>query len=303
MAALWDARRRAFRAAPRSRRAGPLAPISKGLRRAGRALAPGPRLRRRGAAVAVLALAAGSVYMLWLRDAPPVAVERVEVTGLSGPDAGEARIALEQAARSMTTLHVDRDALEQAAAPYPSVRSLAVQTDFPDGLRIQVIEHRSVAVLVSGEQRVALAADGSVLEGVSVEGSLPEIAAAAPVSTERLGPGEVLDATRVAGGAPEVLLGRLERIELDAELGLVASVEGGPELIFGTTDRLAAKWAGAVRVLADPDAAGADYLDVRIPERPAAGGLEVETVDPLAPAGEGAPEVVPAAPEPELSTP
>ena len=51
-------------------------------------------------------------------------------------------------------------------------------------------------------------------------------------------------------------------------------------------------------MLADPDAAGATYIDVRLPERPVAGGLPVETIEPVAPAGEVvAPPVEPAVPE------
>ena len=38
-------------------------------------------------------------------------------------------------------------------------------------------------------------------------------------------------------------------------------------------------------ILADPEAAGASYIDVRLPGRPAAGGLPAETLAPVAPAG------------------
>ncbi|MET0811192.1 MAG: hypothetical protein ABWY65_08780, partial [Thermoleophilaceae bacterium] len=58
-----------------------------------------------------------------------------------------------------------------------------------------------------------------------------------------------------------------------------------PELIFGDARRARAKWAAAARVLADPEARGASYIDLRIPGRPAAGGLPAETVAPVAPAG------------------
>ena len=43
--------------------------------------------------------------------------------------------------------------------------------------------------------------------------------------------------------------------------------------MFGTRDDAAVKWAAAARVLAEPDAAGATYLDLRVPGRVAAGGL------------------------------
>jgi len=231
----------------------------------------------------------GAGYMLWLRDSGLVAVKEVEVTGLTGRDADRVRTALDGAARGMTTLHVDRDALEAAAAPFPVVRAIEVETDFPSGLRVTVIEQRPVAVLVSGERRIPVAGDGSVLSGLPTEGSLPEIHTAVAIPAAQLEPGATLDAARVAGGAPGVLVTRLDQVEREESRGLVVSVEDGPELIFGTAERLTAKWAAAVRVLADPDAAGAEYLDLRLPERPAAGGLAVETVAPAAPFVEAQP--------------
>ena len=59
----------------------------------------------------------------------------------------------------------------------------------------------------------------------------------------------------------------------------------GPELIFGDATRARAKWIAATRVLADPEAEGASYIDVRLPGRPAAGGLPAATLAPVAPAG------------------
>jgi len=261
---------------------------------AGRALTPGPRLRLRLGLVLLAGALLGAGYMLWLRDSGLVAVEDVQVSGLSGRDADRVRTALAGAARGMTTLHVDRDALEAAADAFPVVQAIEVETDFPSGLRITVIEHEPVAVVVSGEKRIPVAGDGSVLAGLPTEGSLPEIRTDAPIPAAQLGPGAELDAARVAGGAPGALVSRLEKVEREAERGLVVSVKDGPQLIFGSAARLAAKWAAAVRVLADADAAGAEYLDLRLPERPAAGGLAVETVAPAAPAAETALEPPPA---------
>jgi cell division protein FtsQ len=58
------------------------------------------------------------------------------------------------------------------------------------------------------------------------------------------------------------------------EGGLTVALRAGPELRFGAVDRLKAKWAAAAAVLADTGSVGARYLDLRYPERPAAGGLE-----------------------------
>ena len=67
--------------------------------------------------------------------------------------------------------------------------------------------------------------------------------------------------------------------------GIVVELRDGPELIFGDATRVRAKWVAATRVLADPDSEGATYIDVRLPGRPAAGGLPAATLAPVAPAG------------------
>ncbi len=253
------------------------------------AAAPGPRMRRRLLAIGVLALLVCALYMLWLRDSGLVAVEKVTVTGLTGKNADEIRRALEGTGRQMTTLHVDEDRLKEAALAFPAVKAIEVQADFPSGLAVHVIEHRPAALVVADGRRVLVAADGSVLPGQTADTSVPDVKLDGAVSGDRLAPGPTLDAVRVAGAAPAPLLERLSRVGSDGGNGIVAQLDDGPDLIFGTPDRIDAKWAAAARVLADPDAAGAEYLDLRIPERPAAGGLPVETLAPVAPAGSARP--------------
>jgi cell division protein FtsQ len=53
--------------------------------------------------------------------------------------------------------------------------------------------------------------------------------------------------------------------------GYTVRVSGYPELRFGAPDRLQSKWAAASRILKDPSVAGASYVDLRVPERPAVG--------------------------------
>jgi cell division protein FtsQ len=243
-----------------------------------------PRMRRRVFMLlaACLVLAAG--FQFWLRDSSLVAVEQVKVTGLTTKDAPRVRAALASAAHTMTTLHVDQANLERAITAYPVVRALEVRPDFPHGLEIHVVEHRPAA-LVGG---LPVAGDGTILRGLPVEGRLPEIDARGKLDGDRLSDPATLHAARVAGGAPAPLRGRLERIDGRAQLGIVVELRDGPELIFGDATHLRAKWIAAVRILADPEAAGASYIDVRLPGRPAAGGLPAETLAPVAPAGSDA---------------
>ncbi len=234
-------------------------------------------------AAALLLLAAG--YQFWLRDSSFVAVEKVTVTGLSTSDSERVRMALTAASRSMTTLHVDHEALERAVAGFSVVRELEVTTDFPHGLRIHVVEHMPAAVAVGDGGRVAVAADGTILQGVPVEKRLPTVEVEGALGVEHLRDAKALASAAIAGAAPATLKGRVSEVGEDGRLGQVARLRDGPEVIFGDTTRLRAKWAAASRVLADLEASGTSYVDVRIPGRPAAGGLPAETIVPVAPAG------------------
>jgi cell division protein FtsQ len=258
-----------------------------------------PRLRRRLLLLLAASAVLGAGYQFWLRDSPLVAVERVSVTGLTTKDAPRLRATLAAAARTMTTLHVEHGDLERAIAAYPVVRALEVRVDFPHKLVIHVVEHRAAA-LVGG---VPVAGDGTILRGLPVEGRLPTIDPAGPMAGNRLKDPAALHAARVAGGAPAALRSRLEHVDMRSDEGIVVEIRDGPELIFGDATRVRAKWVAATRVLADPDAAGASYIDVRLPGRPAAGGLPAETLAPVAPAGSE--ELAPPAAEapPETTTP
>jgi cell division protein FtsQ len=240
-----------------------------------------PKLRRWIVVALVACLVLVALFHFWLRDSSFVTVEKVTVTGLTTKDAGRVRAALTSAAHGMTTLHVRQDELEEAIVAYPVVRALDVKPDFPHGLQIRVIEYRAAA-LVGG---LPVAGDGTILRGLPVEGKLPTIPARGNLHGAHLKDPGALHAARVAGGAPATLRHRLESVELRSDDGIVVIVRDGPELIFGDATRVHAKWMAAVRVLADPDAAGASYIDVRLPGRPAAGGLAAETLAPVDPAG------------------
>ncbi len=269
-----------------------------------------PRLRRRLAVAVVLSGLLFGLYMVWLRDIGLVAVEKVQVTGLTGKDAAQATAALEKVARQSTTLHVDRAAIDSVAERFPVIHSVQIRTDFPDGMSIAVTEQRPAAMVVAGSRRIPVSADGSVLTALTINSSLPTIEVEpGNVPDKRLTRSSTLDAARVAGGSPATLTPQLESVSRQGSKGWVVQVKDGPKLIFGTATSIAAKWTAATRVLADRDAAGADYIDLSIPGRPTAGGLPVQTVQPVAPAGgdgdgtAGAADATPPVPTPAPGTP
>ena len=228
----------------------------------------------------VLVIAAAVVALLalgwiWLRDSPFVAVDDVTVTGVSGPNAQRIRTVLEDAARDMTTLHVSKGDLDSAIAAYPQVKGLRVTTHFPHGMDIAVTEHNPVAVIVANGKRVPVAGDGRFLRSVA-PGDLATVQMSAVPGGDKLTDPRAVSAVEMLAAAPSALRARVQNVWTGGH-GLSARLSNGPLLYFGTTERLDAKWAAITRVLEDPEAAGALYLDVRIPERTAAGGLATPT--------------------------
>ena len=221
--------------------------------------------------VAVL-LAVLAPLAFWLRSSSLVAVEQVSVSGIEGRQAGQIRRALQSAGLDMTTLHVREDALLRAVAAYPVVRSLRTETDFPHGLRIVVNAYEPVAALRAGGGLTAVAGDGTLLRG-SATRDLPVVSIRAKRGDRRVGRGEALSAVRLLAAAPHALRGRVARVYLGPR-GLAATMVDGPKLWFGGGARPGAKWGAAAQVLASSTSRGASYLDLRIPERPVAGGLQ-----------------------------
>jgi cell division septal protein FtsQ len=252
-------------------------PASAGLLRRRRRLprlSPPPRLGRVVLILLALAIVLGAVYLFWFRDSSFVRVNDVTITGATSSDAQRLRASLTSIGRSMSTLDVDREVLEQAAEGYPVVKALDVTPDFPHGLTIRVIEHDPAAFALVGGNRVPVAGDGTVLRGVTAKpGSLPEIQARDALDGDRLADARARRAAGVAGAAPLALRRRVEDVHTDADNGLVAQLRDGPEMIFGSAGQLRAKWIAAARVLADPEVEGAGYVDVRLPSRPAVGGV------------------------------
>ncbi len=217
----------------------------------------------------------------WLaRHTALTRVEHVRIDGLQGvhgADTGAIEAALTGAAHGMSTLAVNPAALRSAVAQYPIVRTVRAHASFPHALRVEVVEQPPVAVVALGGARTAVAADGVVLGPSYLSSSLPLIstgkadgAGALPAVGRSVSSGYLLQALTVMGAAPPALVPAVTHLYFGPQ-GLTAVLRGGLLAYFGDATRPHAKWLSLVRVLADPSSAGAAYIDVRLPERPAAG--------------------------------
>ena len=221
----------------------------------------------------------------WLaRHTSLTAVEHVQVKGLArvhGADTAAIETALRSAARGMSTLDVKPAALRAAVAQYPIVRSVRAHASLPHGLRIEVVEQPPVAALVENGARTAVAADGVVLgpgflssalalvnaTGATGTGTAAVTLPAVGASVRRA---SLLQMLTVLGAAPTPLARTVTRV-YSGPKGLTVVLRSGLLAYFGDATRSHAKWIALTRVLADPSSAGAAYIDVRLPERPAAG--------------------------------
>jgi cell division protein FtsQ len=220
-------------------------------------------------ALIAVALLLGGAW-LWFRDSSFVSVKRVSVTGLNGPDAGRIRRALRTAALNMTTLDISMSQLRTAVAPYPVVKDLRVSTQFPHGISIRVIEQIPVAEITVGGRTIEVAGDGTLVHDGGPS-SLPQIPLRVPPGGTRL-TGSAMGAVAVLAAAPYEMLARVSQVTTNNRHGIEAQLRNGPAIYFGDADRLDAKWTAAIAVIGDPSSAGAAYVDVSDPERPAAGG-------------------------------
>ncbi len=178
------------------------------------------RFRRKLGVALLVAAVLTAGYMLWLRDSSLVAIEKVQVSGLTTRDAPKVREALTAAARDMTTLHVDRERLLESASAWPVVNDVRVVTDFPHGVRIEAVERRPVALVSAGGERVPVSEDGTVIRGLK---GTPEL----PQADRKL--------VAVAGAAPPTLLERVKAIRV-TDRGVVAELAKGPEIVLGHPD-------------------------------------------------------------------
>jgi hypothetical protein len=228
-------------------------------------------IRRLWLVPVVFALAVGVwAGYLWARDFSLFGVDHVTIDGVHSREAGAIERALTQTARRMTIFHVRKDELEHAVDAFPEVRSVEASAEFPNTLHIEVAEFEPVAALESGDgRRVAVAASGILLRSVGSSDALPVVQVNGLPQGRMLGAGVARMLVSVLGEAPAELRPLLERAYASGN-GVRVPVRDGPVILFGKPSRISAKWAAATRVLADPGAGGARFIDVRLPQRPAA---------------------------------
>lgn len=130
-----------------------------------------------------------------------------------------------------------------------------------------------VAVLRAGGMETAVAGDGVALGGRLISPSLPRLpASVVPARGRRVSNPQLLSYLALLGAAPRPLLPYVSKLFIGGQ-GLTARLRDGLNVYFGDASRPHAKWDSLITVLLQGSSKGASYIDVRLPERPAAGGF------------------------------
>jgi len=216
--------------------------------------------RRLVAAVLLLALVAGSVWLVFFSSVLAVHGVRVEGTGVLTSD-GVRRVAEVPTGTPLAT--VDLDSVAERVERLPAVASVDVSRAWPDQVRIDVTERRVVAV-------VAPRAAGERFRGTDDEGVVFRSYARRPARLplirmeEQTGAAALAEAAAVSGSLPAAIAKRVAEVRVRTVDTISLSLRDGRTVRWGSVDGSADK----ARVLAVLLGQQASFIDVSVPGRP-----------------------------------
>lgn len=251
----------------------------------------------KGAKITAGVIAALALLLAILLFTPLAHPRDLQVEGATGSRASQIQAAIEASAKDQSTFRMSEDKLMAAVSDYPEVAEIQVAAHPPFRVDLTVVMRPPVGRAQIGGRTFTVAGDGTVLEraGEAAVPKLDQSLGALLLRDGRLvGDGGAL---RVLGSAPEQLLD-LVRVVRRGDAGLEIELQRGPRLIFGNAESAVSKWAAATAVIADGAATRATYIDVRVPGRPAVGGIggsknaAAADAPPTLSAGEATPSTV-----------
>jgi cell division septal protein FtsQ len=232
---------------------------------------PSKHARRRVVVLAlVLAAGLGGGYV-WLRHSALVQIKTVTVNGLAGPNVTLIQTRLTAEAKKMTTLDFNVAKLRDAISGFRFVQGLTASTYFPSGIVINVNEQVPVATVASAGHQVVVDSRGLLLPTTAAPFALPTLEIGTNPPNGMVANPDALNALNVLGQAPYRLIAHIASVTANITNGVVVQLRNGPQLYFGPMALIPQKWIAAATVLADHRTAGAAYIDLSDPTRPAAG--------------------------------
>jgi len=220
---------------------------------------PGPRTVAALAVVVVAAVVLGWVLLAspWLR------VDDVRITGTERTDLAAVQ-AIVDGERGRPLARVDVAALAGEVSALPLVASTDVVRSWPATLEVRVHEREAVAAVPVTAGGVDLVDDrGHVLvHAASAPPGVPLVS----VDVDAAGPDSLLAALAVNGALPTALRARVAGISATSPAAVTLRLTDGPQVVWGGTDRPGRKAEVLQRLLADPEVAKAQRVDVSAPD-------------------------------------
>jgi cell division protein FtsQ len=222
--------------------------------------------------VALVLVGAGVGAYFAARQTGIFALDRIEVDGAPPATAAKIRAALDPYVGE-SLVRFDRNDAARRLTAVAQVADARFDRDFPHTLKVRDRLERPVAVLRRGADAWVVSSTARVLQQLSRRPfpRLPRIwlPASAEVSVNStLGGAGAMGVAAVAPPAAHRLGSAVKQVQVgDAELSL--QLASGTELRLGDSGDVRLKLAIARQIL--PNAAGAAYVDVSVPERPVAG--------------------------------
>lgn len=217
------------------------------------------------AAGIVLGLLAAAVAVVL---SPLLDVDRVTVEGTSVLSQDEV-IEASGVARGDQLVTVDLRGARAALAGTPMIASATVSREWPDTVRIVVVEERPLAAVRSADREVAVADSGRVLPDEVDRGALAvlEIASGVELRAGRDVPDDVRSALLVMERLPDAVRSQLELARLSDAGELEFALSDGATVRFGLVEDVPAKLAATQGVLEQVVRECMDVVDVREPSR------------------------------------
>jgi cell division protein FtsQ len=289
--------------APRHRRPSHTHPRPRAVR-----VATDPRFARRRRAVARakqrrlilrISIVVALFGSLWAAFFSPLL--RVRAVDVVGAEHTAARDVVEAAELSTANnlLLLSGDGVADRVAELPWVQSVEVDRMLPGTVRIRIEERRPALIVSLGAARWTIDGGGRVLESGEVRPGLPVLAG---IQAGTVAPGvdlkttEARGALRVWSTLPDAIRKDVEAIFAPTLERITLVLADGTQVRFGAPEEAAAKNEVLRALRAQLAAEGdlANYIDVRVPSRPAVS--QTAPTDPSATGGEPTPAATPPSP-------
>jgi cell division protein FtsQ len=196
-------------------------------------------------------------------------VDRVEVTGTSHVQPDQIRSAA-AIRKGQPLVKVDGGAVSDRVRRNAWIASVAVERQWPHGIKVAVVERRAVAVVQANDHHWATVGDDGVVVEVGDARALGLPAMLDVTGTDRAGTkvdDKVVPMVHVAGSLPDSLRPKVTQIGM-ADGVLRLGLDSGTVVILGSADDMADKLTAAAAVLSHADPSKLATLDVTSPHMP-----------------------------------